>query len=389
MTTVTLAETRPSIVPFIALSMAAGTTAGMLKALSPVFALRLGASPTEIGMIASAESFGMAIMTLPAGILISRYGARRIYALASLMIAFVFTLVPWVDSWVWLALGSGLGSACMPFRVVGLNSSFLERLSLLGRSRAGWFGAAMTTGMLVIGPALAAMLLKQSGVVAAYLTVAGLFGMMGMLGSRSLLPRQNVQSGLTLKGTILASFALLRRPEVRAICVIDASSGVTLAFFSSFIVVTAIQLVGLSETTAISIRLFEGIVAVCTSFILGHVVQNRHPVHFYRVSLGLIVGGLGVLGFADTYPMLIAATLLLGIGLGLTNLVNILRVASIAVEKSRVSSLQMMSSMSGAFVGALVAGLLAKFVGLHGMFLCGGLIYAVLASRWCWRPKDA
>src|SRR5580698_5205694 len=53
-------EPRADVLPYMALAMMAGTTAGMLRALSPVFAIHLGASNAQIGVIAGLESLGMA-----------------------------------------------------------------------------------------------------------------------------------------------------------------------------------------------------------------------------------------------------------------------------------------------------------------------------------------
>jgi predicted MFS family arabinose efflux permease len=139
----------------------------------------------------------------------------------------------------------------------------------------------------------------------------------------------------------------------------------------------------LSETQAISIRMFEGAVAVFTGFVGGYLVKDRPIVWFYRASLVLIVGGFLTLSVAANYATLVFATLMLGMGLGVSSLVNVMRVSSIDAPKSRASSLQLLSSFSGAFIGALLGGSLTKLIGLHGMFASGAIIYALLSFRWC------
>jgi len=377
------AGARLRVLPFMLLSMLAGTTAGMLRGLSPVFAIHLGATNAQIGMVASLESLGMAAMTLPAGVLVARFGPRRVYVLASLVITTVYCLVPWSPSWLVLGIGLCLGGSCMPFRIVSVSSSFLEQLKVLGRSRAGWYAASGTVGTLLVGPALASLLLTRSGPQAGYLTVALLFACMGLGGTQILKrhPPPGPRPGFFQ--SFRESARLLRDPVVSAICTIEISTGLVFAFFAAFVVAAAIRQIGLSEPAAISVRMFEGLIAVVTMSAGGFLVRNQPLVRFYRVSLLLIVAGFGTLALARSYAALILATLLLGSGQGITSLINVIRLAASDAPKARVSSLQLFSSMSGAFLGALLGSLLSATFGLQGMFFTGALLYAVLAFRWC------
>lgn len=372
------------IAPYLVLSMLAGTTAGMLRALSPIFAIHLGATPAQIGVISSFESLGMATMTLPAGMLVARFGPRNVYVSASVFITLAYCLTARIASWPALAASLCLGGACMPFRIVSVSSSFLERLRSAGRSKAGWYSSSTTIGTLLVGPVLASLLLVTAGPAPGYLGIALIFAAMGIYGARVLSSRSRLHtpSGSSLD-SIVETLRVLRHPVVSAVCLIEISSSIVFAFFTAFIVVTAIQYIGLSETQAISIRMFEGTVAVLTGFIGGYLVKERPIVWFYRASLFFIVTGFLTLSVAANYATLVFATLMLGIGLGVSSLVNVMRVSSIDAPKSRVSSLQLLSSFSGAFMGALLGGSLTKLIGLHGMFVSGAAIYALLSFRWC------
>lgn len=376
------------IFPYLVLSASAGTTAGMLRALSPIFAIHLGATTAQMGFMSSLESLGLAVMTLPAGVLVARFGPRLVYVVASLIITLVYCVVPWSHSWIVLACGLGIGGACMPFRIVSVSGSFLERLYLIGQSKAGWYAAAGTIGMLLIGPSLAAFMLHKFGAQAGYFTVSALFACMG-IGGTFILSRHGTDSAnlTSLTKSFAETGALLRNQVVAAICVIEVSTGMIFAFFSAFIIVTAIKTVGLSESQAISIRMFEGFVAVGTMALGGFIVKKRPLVWFYRASLILIVSGFVMLGAASSYVTLVTATLLLGCGLGTTNLINIIRLSATDAPKSRVSSLQLFSSMGGGFIGGLLGGGLSDIIGLRGMFFSAAVLYALLASRWCFREK--
>ena len=377
-------EAPDQIAPYLVLSMLAGTTAGMLRALSPIFAIHLGATPAQIGVISSFESLGMASMTLPAGMLVARFGPRNVYVSASVLITLAYCLTAGIASWPALAASLCLGGACMPFRIVSVSSSFLERLRSAGRSKAGWYASSGTIGTLLVGPALAAIFLATAGPALGYLGIAAIFAAMGIYGARALSSRSHLQGvpGSSLD-SIVETLHVLRNPVVSAVCVIEISSGIVFAFFTAFIVVTAIRYVGLSETQAISIRMFEGAVAVLTGFIGGYLVRDRPIVWFYRVSLICIVAGFLTLSIANNYATLVLATLMLGVGLGVSSLVNVMRISAVEISKSRIASLQLFSSFRGAFIGALLGGTLTQLIGLHGMFASGAAIYALLSFRWC------
>ncbi len=166
------------------------------------------------------------------------------------------------------------------------------------------------------------------------------------LGGTVILKRRPAPGGPTgfLQG-FAQSARLLRDPVVSAICIIELSTGLVFAFFTAFIVVTAIRRVGLSEPAAISVRMFEGLVAVVTMSVGGFLVKDRPMVWFYRFSLALIVLGFVLLSQARSYPALVITTLFLGCGQGVTSLINVMRLSATEAPKSRVSSLQLFSSM--------------------------------------------
>ncbi|PZR01878.1 MAG: MFS transporter, partial [Archangium gephyra] len=61
---------------FIALSLVSGLTIGLGKIVTTLYALQLGASSFQVGIISAMESVGMMLVTVPAGFIIARYGMR-------------------------------------------------------------------------------------------------------------------------------------------------------------------------------------------------------------------------------------------------------------------------------------------------------------------------
>jgi MFS family permease len=371
-----------TIATFLMLSGFAGLTIGMLKVLCTLYAIRLGATSFQIGVISGAESFTMAFMTLPAGLVVARFGPRRTYLVASFGAMAVYLLAPAAHSWIWLAIAVACGGCCIPFRIVSMTGSFMEQLKVLGQGKAGWYRGSQVVGMVALGPLLGTLVLERFGIVIGYWSVALMFGVMalaglGILGDRpAVIPPQ-------LRENIREMLGLLRHPVVAGVCMIEVSSSVVFAFFSAFIILVAVRELGLSEPAAVTIRFFEGAVSVGTLFLAGPLLRELPARLLYQVSLVLIVGGLVALGGAFSYWRLVAATTILGVGLGITNIVNVQQLAKLEQNKSKMASLQLLSSMGGNCIGGVVGGSLALQLGLHGLFYFGALLYAVLSLRWC------
>jgi MFS family permease len=66
------------------LSVVSGLAIGMGRIVPTVYVIDLGAGAAEIGAIGAAEALGKMIVTLPAGFLIYRFGARRVYSTATI-----------------------------------------------------------------------------------------------------------------------------------------------------------------------------------------------------------------------------------------------------------------------------------------------------------------
>ena len=132
------------------------------------------------------EPLGIALMTLPAGLLVARYGARRVYFVASMGPMLLNLVVPFTGAWSLIALTQVLIGLCIPFRIVSINGVFLARLAQIGLARAGWYRAAMSVGSGMVGPWLASGLLGAHGAVATFCVASASFAGMALF-SRTLL----------------------------------------------------------------------------------------------------------------------------------------------------------------------------------------------------------
>lgn len=354
------------------LALASGTTISMAQLATTLYALALGVDSARLGIIAAMEPLGIALMTLPAGLLVARYGARRVYFAASMGPMLLNLVVPFTTgAWPLIALTQALIGLCIPFRIVSINGVFLARLARIGLARAGWYRAAMTVGTGMAGPWLASWLIGAHGAVATFCAASASFAGMAWF-SRLLLgdaepPARGAQPDA---GGLRALLALAWSRDVREQLALEAVNSATRSLVGTYTVVLAIQYLKLPQSGAVALLTLQGVVAVIALFGLGHVAQRMTERRCHALGLAGGVAGLLAFGLARDAWIVGAGLAALCAGSSLVHLVNMQHLGRHPADKSRVSSLYNLASMTGAFCGPLACSALVPVVGLRAVFLC-------------------
>lgn len=362
---------------FVALALVSGITIGMNKVLVTLMALRLEASSWQIGLLIGAESFSMMLMSLPAGALISRYGARRVYGLASLGAMVLYPLVAHAANWYMAAGFLFLAGICIPYRVVAMNSSWLERLPEVGASRAGWYRGTLMLGIGLLGPLSGNLTADLFGVRGSYWITSALFAAMaaygyGILAAARPHPHPEPEAGHASppRGNGLGSMlAQLRNPVIREVCTFDGLAGIVRGFFGTFVVVVAVRVFHWSEPEAVMVMVVEGAMYVAVLLLIGPLALRLGEGRVFDLGHVCLLLGLAVLGLTRNGSWLFVGALLHALGQGFNQLVNIARIARVPGDKGHVSGLQTMVGMGGSFLGAAVGGLLSRGFALQDVFL--------------------
>ncbi len=381
------------------LAVVAGISVGLGRVLTTLYALELGASNAQIGYIAAFETFGKLIVTMPAGFIIAHYGAKRVYALASLFPMLMTCLIPWTTVWWMVAITRGLISLAIPFRTVSMNSSFLQQLKYLGSARAGWYRGSQSFGTLILGPFLATLVIGHFSFLWSFMLIALLFALMAVFGSNVLpgeLDKEPVEGTpdvavnkmvpQPMEGMWQQVRELWRVREVRDSCTMEFVNSATSQVFTTFVLVLALTVAQLPQSLAITLITVQGVTTVLASFGLGHLLNLFPPGRVQWLSVFLAVAGLALLGSSVSYPLLVLGTVLLCSGSALISLSRTLRLSQLAGSKSKIAGIYNLSNMGGSFVGAIGGGLLGEWLGLQGLFLIWIPIF-VLTSCWVQRGR--
>jgi predicted MFS family arabinose efflux permease len=198
------------------LVLASSATQFAVVPILPVYAHRLGLSGLQQGMVLGATGLATLAVSLPAGALADRFGARTLTVGAGwLMTAALFTQALAGSFPVLLAarLGFGIGYAVVW-------TAGLSWLAEAGPGGPGLGGTVVSAGAGgVVGPALSGVAVQYFGLVSPFLAVAAGFAVLtlalGLLRLRAIAPAPPARMGASLRAatadrrTIVAAGAIV------------------------------------------------------------------------------------------------------------------------------------------------------------------------------------
>lgn len=371
--TTAAAAQRPYLTSVILLATLAGIGLGLAKVATALYAISLESSPLELGLIAGAQTAGLLVTSLPCGVLVERLGPVRLFCLGSLLAGGIYQLVPLVPQPLYLLALTLIVGLCMPCRLVSLNTVFMQQLAQMGEARAGWFRGSQMIGMLLIGPALAALLADWRGPAGSWSLVGVAFLVPILLAPLALrvdpAPRRQAEP-LSL-AAVGRQLTLLRRDaELRDNCLLDFTVQATAMFFSFFIVAITVQDFGWSAQQAAALLGGHGLAYIFALFFLGRLFGNRGQASF-AISLLLCAAALLGLGLTRQPLLLWAAGLVLGAGLGTLQIGTLSSYARFGMRlgHGRIAGLSSLIGPAGSMSGCLLGGLLGEQLGLQHLFL--------------------
>ncbi|MFT4046974.1 MAG: MFS transporter [Solimonas sp.] len=372
---------------FISLSLLSGITIGMNKVLGTLLGVHLGVAHWQLGVIGGAETFAMALGTLPAGWLLSRGNPKMLYAIVSLALTALFFVLPHIPSWEFVALTMFIVGLCISMRVVAVSTVFMVRLPELGQNRAGWYKGTLTLGMQFLGPLIGNELIVRLGLNWGFATSGLMFVALALLGW-SVLPESNRprapagtgKPAVPLPGSLRE---LLAMRDVRRTYLFEILGSITSASYATFSIVIAVEVLHWPLHRGVWLMAVQGIAYVGVLLGAGRLLLLRERVPlYYQLGHVLIVAGLLLLGTTHVAATFVLASICFGIGLGLNNLINFSRLSQAPVDKARASAQLTLFGMLGSTFGAVSAGTLSGWFGLQGVYLLWIVPWVLLWPGW-------
>jgi MFS family permease len=196
----------------VALYLAAGASFAALSARGltvPLYAHDLGATRFEVGALFSVATLAAALLSLPSGILVDRFGTRSLLGLSFLLAAISQLATAATPSVLPLFLWQVVGGLAAGAQQAALFSAVTEATPAgrLGRSM-GWLTFSMQAGFF-LGPSIAGISLRWLDIRTdiAVTTALLLFAIPGALAASG--TRQHTGEGFSLRAPLQA---LVRQP---------------------------------------------------------------------------------------------------------------------------------------------------------------------------------
>jgi predicted MFS family arabinose efflux permease len=325
----------------------------------------------------------MLLLVIPAGFLVDHFGSKKLFLTGSIAGTLITFSLMLASAPIALAALLGLAGLFSSLKMTALNASFFRNLQTMGLDKAGWFKGSMSIGLTFIGPLLGGYLVRVLGFGVIYQLLAWL----------TLIPvalvfffhnepvRQRTPVGLRENvRTQLKEFRkLIGRRSLYLPLLTESLSTACFSTFSTFIVVIAVKSLHLQPTSASVLMTVEGGVFILTVFAAGPLIKILSSLQLYLLSVTVTIVGLVGLSFAGSFQSVALVTVVLGLGLGLLNLVTSSRIGLMEGEKGKIVSLFAAAVGAGISLGPMLGGLVGQFLGTRNIFLAFVPLFLFLA----------
>jgi len=311
----TVRVTVPESRRMVALYIAAGASFAALSARGltvPLYAHDLGASRFEVGALFSVSTLAAALLSLPAGILVDRFGARALLSISFLLAAasqLATAATPSVlPLFAWQVVGGLAGGA----QQAALFSAVTESASgsRLGRVM-GWLTFSMQAGFF-LGPSIAGIALRWIDVRTdiAVTTALLLFAIPGAIAASG--TRQHAGQGMSFRAPLQT---LLRQASFVPVSIGLIAASLVWGTIGAFLPVFGKEALGLPSAQVGYLLALQAVVNGVSRIPGGRLVdraRHRWPIVFVGVigwsAASIVLGHLT--GFV--WPAIVLAAGLIG-----------------------------------------------------------------------------
>jgi MFS family permease len=362
---------------------------GVVAPVLPQYARHFGVTISAATFVISAFALMRLVAAPPAGLLVQRWGERRVYISGLLIVALSTAACAFAETyWQLLLFRSlgGLGSAMFTVSSLGL----MIRISppdARGRV-AGLFSSGFLVGS-VGGPVLGSVtvglgLAAPFVIYGAALLVAAAVVFVNLRHSAVAAPEVNTEPPVPVR-------VVLRHPAYRAALFSNfatgwAAFGLRIALVPLFVVEALGRGAGFAGI-ALATFAVGNISAVIPSGYLSDRVGRRK-----LLIVGLTVSAVATIlvGYTSSVPVFLAAAYVTGAATGIFVSPQQAAVADIVGNKARggtaVATFQMMADL-GSIIGSVVVGEVAEHTSFGLAFVVSGVILMIAAVGWTLAPE--
>lgn len=363
------------LIGFLLLNILTGFCSGIFSIALPLYVVSLGAGVGQVGLVKGMSGIGALLMVLPSGLLIDNYGTKRLYILGSIISAVTTVILVVFSSPIIIIFAMFIQGFSNSLRFTSLNALFFSRLSEIGINKSGWYRGSLSIGLTFIGPFAGGLFTKFFS----YHTIFFITAIITLLPCVLVVLVDNkkneaVQIKRKLREAFLISewkefFWLLQQKEIRNTLMMEGISTACFSTFASFIIVYAVNSMGVDSQIASNYIIIEGTAYILAVFTLGGLQLKYQKRTLYLASSLVMSLGLLLIGVTSKSDVILIGIVLLGAGTGLLNILTFSNLGSINAKKGKVSSALSACTSLGVSFGPMISGGIGELFDYNAIFL--------------------
>ena len=301
---------------FVIINILTGLGCGIISMVLPLFAISIGASTSDVGIIKGISGIGALIMVLPSGILVDNFGAKRLYVFGSIFSAITTFMLAFSISSEIIIIAMALQGFSNSLRFTSLNAAFFNKLNEIGIEKSGWYRGAMSIGMSFIGPLVGGYLLS----IVSYSNVFNITAILTLVPMIPLLlfifMENDDEKSTKIKFNMLEQLKefkeLLKDNILRQTVIIEGVSTACFCSFATFIVVYIVNILDIEVQYASWFLITEGTSYVIIVFLGGGLLYRYSRKNLYLTSIITMMLGLLSMAVYKNAWIIMFGTILLG-----------------------------------------------------------------------------
>ncbi|MBV6826521.1 MFS transporter [Pseudomonas sp. PD9R] len=371
---------------FVGMNLLSGLSMGLANITLPLFAMSLGSTPATIGLLAICQSVGVLLMGLPAGLMVDRFGPKRLLIIGSITVGGLYLLLSQASNVATLAVVVSLVSCLMPLRSVALSALFMQKISQVGVTKAGWFRGCYMGGQVLLAPLAAAAMIGHFGYPYSYLLIGGCFTLLLVFLSpvtRTYRKPSSEAPPLSLQALKQQLSVLRSDPQLRRNCTWELALQATNQFFTFFIAIIAIKRFHVELAAATSLITLNGVCYVAALLFAGRLAQRFGESVLRRLGCVLSASALLALGLADSIQIMRLAAPLLGAGMGMIQVISLSGLARCGARHGpgRVSGVTIFLFPLGGLLGSALGGIVGDYLDLQTVFFLLAPVFVIILGQ--------
>lgn len=358
---------------------------GIVAPVLPQFAASFDVGVAAASIIVSVFAFMRLVFAPVGGVLVGKWGERRVYLIGLLIVAVSTGACALAQDYWQLLLFRGLGGAGSTMFTVSATALIIRLAPPNSRGRVS--GAYASTFLLggILGPVAGGLLagfgLRMPFIVYAVALVVAAAVVAVMLKK----PPAGTGEDTPIPEPMAVREALADPGYRAAIVSAFANGWATFGVRMALIPIFAAAVLGAGpETAGLALAVFAVGNALALTF-SGRLSDSagRRPL----VVAGLVIAGLSIaaIGFTESIPLFVAASIAAGFGSGLLGPAQQAAVADIIGNDrsgGKVLAVFQMATDGGAIIGPVLAGALADRLGYDWAFAATGAVAVAAALLW-------